>query len=280
MSRSAETPPGNTTRWSSRGRFPRRRDAEPVGVRGLYPQAGDVYTIIDNDGTSDAVTGTFAGLAEGAVLTNFLGSGLDATISYAGGDGNNVVISVQSPTVTVAGTGGDDAITIRQVDVAGVLRLQVLVGGTVVEDRAAAGVTDFVINGGDGADTLTLDYSQSGGFFAKSVTFNGGNPTSGTGDALVLTGGWHLHDGHAHVYECQRWIDRARWRNHDHLHRPGTGDRQPERDEPRVCVHRRYGDHHTRRCGRRTDDDRLDAGRVGDVHQSHDEFAHRCGNRR
>ena len=63
-----------------------------TGVTGLTP--GDILTIIDNDGAGDPVVGTFAGLPEGALI----GSGL-FEISYVGGDGNNVVLIVQSPEV-------------------------------------------------------------------------------------------------------------------------------------------------------------------------------------
>ncbi len=59
---------------------------------GFVPQAGDRFVIINNDGT-DSVSGTFTGLPEGATLPNFLNSGLPARISYAGGTGNDVVIS-------------------------------------------------------------------------------------------------------------------------------------------------------------------------------------------
>ncbi|MCH7686182.1 MAG: hypothetical protein IH899_05805, partial [Planctomycetes bacterium] len=65
---------------------------------GFTPLEGQQYVIINNDGT-DAVSGTFAGLPEGAIITNFLGSGLDAVISYLGSDaatGNDVVLSVGS----------------------------------------------------------------------------------------------------------------------------------------------------------------------------------------
>lgn len=51
---------------------------------------GQQYTIIANDDV-DAVTGTFAGLAEGATVGTF--GAIDLTISYAGGDGNDVVLS-------------------------------------------------------------------------------------------------------------------------------------------------------------------------------------------
>lgn len=59
---------------------------------GFKPAAGQSYTIIDNDGT-DAVQGTFANLAEGATfkVDNYV-----FAISYKGGDGNDVVLSVKT----------------------------------------------------------------------------------------------------------------------------------------------------------------------------------------
>lgn len=56
------------------------------------PVAGDTFTILSNDG-SDAITGTFTDLAEGATFTI---DGVVFKISYVGGDGNDVVLTVQS----------------------------------------------------------------------------------------------------------------------------------------------------------------------------------------
>jgi hypothetical protein len=56
------------------------------------PKDGESYIIISNDG-SDAVTGTFKGLAEGATFTV---NGYVFKITYKGGDGNDVVLTVQS----------------------------------------------------------------------------------------------------------------------------------------------------------------------------------------
>ncbi len=60
------------------------------------PAAGTTFTILDNDGT-DAVVGTFKDLAEGATFKAPNGAVLK--ISYKGGDGNDVVL-----TVVTAGT--------------------------------------------------------------------------------------------------------------------------------------------------------------------------------
>jgi hypothetical protein len=59
---------------------------------GFAPTVGTAFTIIDNDGT-DAVTGTFAGLPEGTTLTV---GGTTFRISYAGGTGNDVVVTVMA----------------------------------------------------------------------------------------------------------------------------------------------------------------------------------------
>ncbi len=55
---------------------------------GFTPVEGNSFVIIDNDG-ADAVSGTFAGLAQGARVN--LG-GVNLSITYTGGDGNDVVL--------------------------------------------------------------------------------------------------------------------------------------------------------------------------------------------
>ena len=86
-------------------------------LAGAYaPAVGDSFTIIANDG-ADAVTGTFAGLAEGATLT-FNGATLG--ISYVGGTGNDVVL-----TVLAAGL----AVPVPTLSQWGLLMLALLMGG-------------------------------------------------------------------------------------------------------------------------------------------------------
>ncbi|MCY2994598.1 MAG: autotransporter-associated beta strand repeat-containing protein, partial [Planctomycetota bacterium] len=73
---------------------------------GYVPLAGDQYVIINKTSTG-AMSGTFQGLIEGAAITNFLGqAGLTAHITYVGGTGNDVVITVAPlvPEVTVSPT--------------------------------------------------------------------------------------------------------------------------------------------------------------------------------
>jgi autotransporter-associated beta strand protein len=69
---------------------------------GYAPAAGDSYTIIDNGGAG-AVTGAFDGLAEGAGFTE---GGYRFEITYAGGDGNDVVVTCLG--AVPGGGGGDD----------------------------------------------------------------------------------------------------------------------------------------------------------------------------
>ena len=71
-------------------------------VTGSVTAAYGAVTLIENDGTADAVTGTFTGLAEGATVTV---NGVDFTISYIGGDGNDVVLAPVAPVAIPPGLG-------------------------------------------------------------------------------------------------------------------------------------------------------------------------------
>ena len=64
---------------------------------GFKPTKGQTFTIIDNDTNSDAVNGTFKGMAEGSTFTV---SGYVFQITYKGGDGNDVVLTVQNVPAT------------------------------------------------------------------------------------------------------------------------------------------------------------------------------------
>ena len=69
------------------------------------PALGDVFTIVSNDG-ADAVTGTFAGLPEGATVVF---NGVNLRLSYAGGTGNDITLSAPLPvTTTWNGAGAND----------------------------------------------------------------------------------------------------------------------------------------------------------------------------
>lgn len=70
---------------------PATAELSTVILPGYTATAGQKYVIISNDGT-DAVTGTFKGLAEGATFA--AGNGGQFRISYVGGDGNDVELTV------------------------------------------------------------------------------------------------------------------------------------------------------------------------------------------
>jgi len=74
------------------------------GTVGFAPTNGDTFTIINNDG-GDLITGTFAGLAQGATVTL---DGISFTISYTGGSGNDVVLTCSTTTRTWSGLGGNN----------------------------------------------------------------------------------------------------------------------------------------------------------------------------
>jgi hypothetical protein len=57
------------------------------------PTVGESFLILDKV-AAGAISGTFSGLPEAATIPGFLGSALTAQISYIGGDGNDVVLTV------------------------------------------------------------------------------------------------------------------------------------------------------------------------------------------
>ena len=64
-----------------------------TSVAAFTPTLGQTFLIVNKIAVG-AISGTFNGLPEGAYITNFLGSGLRAQISYLGGDTNDVVLTV------------------------------------------------------------------------------------------------------------------------------------------------------------------------------------------
>lgn len=64
---------------------------------GFVPSVGQSYTIISNDGT-DAVTGTFANTPGNAITAD----GVTYSVSYSGGDGNDIVLTVTKVNGVVA----------------------------------------------------------------------------------------------------------------------------------------------------------------------------------
>lgn len=79
-----------------------------LSLGGTYTGIADIFTLIVNDGSADPVSGTFAGLPEGAPVIA-AGTGQQYTISYVGGDGNDVTLTAVpepgSAAMLLAGTG-------------------------------------------------------------------------------------------------------------------------------------------------------------------------------
>src|SRR5205814_431411 len=76
---------------------------DPLTVNVIASPTLNTYTIINNDG-ADAISGTFNNQAEGSTLTS---GGRTFRITYAGGDGNDVVLTDVSGTgVTKTWDGG------------------------------------------------------------------------------------------------------------------------------------------------------------------------------
>jgi len=137
--------------------------------------AGQAFVLIDNDGT-DPVSGTFAGLPEGAGLT---GAGFSGSapfrITYAGGTGNDVVVIAIATTATTlvsspnpANTGEAITLSATVFSPAGAPIGEVMFAeGTIVLGTAAldtdghASITRAL---GPGTHSIVARYAGSGGF--------------------------------------------------------------------------------------------------------------------
>ncbi len=116
------------------------------------------FTIIDNDG-ADAVTGTFTGLAEGAI---FQAGGKTFRISYTGGTGNDVTLTylpglyISADQTTAEGNSGTHAVTYT-------VYMSDLGSGSVTVNYATSNATA----------TAGSDYVAASG----TLTFSGGVST-------------------------------------------------------------------------------------------------------
>jgi autotransporter-associated beta strand protein len=83
-----------------------------VGQSPIFPN-GTQLTIIDNDGT-DPIIGTFAGVPEGGTVKNTV-SGQSYRVSYIGGSGNDLVLTVVTPTTTTLTSSPNPSLAGQQV---------------------------------------------------------------------------------------------------------------------------------------------------------------------
>ncbi|MEM6821788.1 MAG: hypothetical protein AAF558_07615 [Verrucomicrobiota bacterium] len=84
---------------------------------------------------------------------------------------------------TLAGSAGDDNLTLTTVD--GDSIQYAFTGGI---SGQIDGGTSFQFDAGTGSDTVTVDASGGGAMLTNGITYNGGDPTSGTGDGLRVVG--------------------------------------------------------------------------------------------
>lgn len=154
------------------------------------PVTGNTFTIVDNDG-ADAITGTFNGLAEGATISNFLSSGLNATITYVGVDGNDVVLTVVASVNNWTGTTSTDWNTTTN------WSSGTVPGSTdnvtipnVTNDPVISGA--FTINNVDLASGATLTVANGG-----SLTLNGALTNAGA--ITIQSGGSFLQGGSSSI---------------------------------------------------------------------------------
>jgi autotransporter-associated beta strand protein len=139
---------------------------------GYVPRAGDTYVIISND-SSDAIPDTFAGLAEGATIgPSFLGNGRTASITYKGGDGNDVAVivaaTVSPPTAGITGPmsgvrGQPLSFTLTATDS---LPANQAAGFTYGIDWDGNGAVDQTVNGLSGTVVQHV-YTESGSYTVR-----------------------------------------------------------------------------------------------------------------
>ncbi len=138
---------------------------------GFTPAKGDSFVIINNDDT-DGVTGEFANWAQGT--TKEVG-GVPLTINYAGGDGNDVEVTVADPSISFFGLNSDGALHKNEgadgvtTDFVFTVRLSNATTQTVTVDFATAdGVAD--VANGIGAATSATGTIGGGDYDALSDT--------------------------------------------------------------------------------------------------------------
>src|SRR3989440_269792 len=154
---------------------------------GFTPAVGNTFTIINND-SADAVTGTFAGLAQGATVTL---SGVNFIISYTGGTGNDVVLSRVATTFTWDGGGADNNWTTAANWVGNVAPVA---GDDLVFDSTGVGVrplpnNDFAAATNFGTITVAVGgYTLGGNSLILATDLTASN-ASGSSTVSLIVGG-------------------------------------------------------------------------------------------
>lgn len=154
-------------------------------VNGFLPSGGDSFTVVNNDGT-DAVVGTFDGLAEGAVVA---AGDRRFEISYVGGDGNDVVLNAIFDPAEIVGLVWQDSNNDGQVNFGEKAIEGVTINLTGTDDLGNA-VNRSTQTDGDGIYMFfDLPPSDAAGYTISEVQptgFDDGIDTLGTVDDVPL----------------------------------------------------------------------------------------------
>lgn len=196
----------------------------PAIIPGFTPNVGDVYTIVNNDGT-DPVSGTFVGLPEGASIT--MPGGIRFQITYNGGTGNDISITVTRTTQAPFDFDGDGKtdVAVFRPGIGTWYLLRSLDNGFVAQQFGAA--TDRLAPGdydGDGKADIAVwrpvtGYwyilnSSDGSFHATQFGASGDHPVAGDFDAdgktdiavfRPSTGVFYLLHSSDNSFHFQQW---------------------------------------------------------------------------
>ncbi|MBU0724313.1 MAG: autotransporter-associated beta strand repeat-containing protein [Alphaproteobacteria bacterium] len=157
-----------------------------ISIGGSF-SVGDNLILIDNDGV-DGITGTFDGLAEGTNLTR---SGYTFQISYAGGTGNDAVLTVRGIPVAPPPPPDPDTVTIHNgpepIELTGGGGSDILTGN-IGNDTITGGAGNDILSGRDGNDII--DMTGGGNNWAQG---NQGSDTiiGGAGNDTIRGGKGH-----------------------------------------------------------------------------------------
>ncbi len=133
-------------------------------INAFTSTAGETFTIIKNDG-SIPVSGTFAGLPEGAIVTV---GGRQFQISYTGGDGNDVTLTDDPYVVTNTNDSGAgslrEAITEADANPGNTITFAIPGGPAAINLLSALpDLTGTITIQGPGADDVTVERSSARG---------------------------------------------------------------------------------------------------------------------
>ena len=118
---------------------------------GFTPSVGNSFVIVNNDGT-DAIAGTFNGLAEAGF--RFTSDDSDLSNYLQRGRRQDVVLTAVNPTnPTLAGTAGDDNWLVKR----NAANLDITLNNMLIWTTPFDGLASLAINGLVGNDTLTAD---------------------------------------------------------------------------------------------------------------------------